>query len=104
MKVIYVNKKTGEEVHYGDSVTFIEEGTYGKGYKWHSDTTLPVCNETIPMLIEKGIVVQKEVKEGTSVTLEDRLDTLQRSVDTLFDEIQDLKEFFVQDLSDDEGE
>ena len=63
MKTIYVIKETGKEVHYGEDVTFEEHGTYGNNYKWESTTTFPLVNETIPMLIKKGIIVQKEVKE-----------------------------------------
>lgn len=67
MKVIYINKKTGKEVHYGDMISFSESGTYKNGYSWSKEYNLPVCNDTIPMLIEKGYLVQKEVKEELTV-------------------------------------
>lgn len=71
MKIIYLNKKTGEEVHYGETLTFQAKGTHKDGYQYEYTFSLPVVNETIPLLIEHGFLVQKEVckskeQEGTS--------------------------------------
>ena len=83
MKVIYLNKETGKEVHYGESITFKESGKFANGYSYQSEITLPVINETIPDLIKKGVLVQKEVKDKTRTnkpqtepTIEEKLDNL----------------------------
>ena len=55
MKVVYINKETGKEVHYGDSITIKESGKFDNGYSYHSETTLPIINDTIPDLIKKGV-------------------------------------------------
>ena len=61
-KVIYLNAKTGKEVHYGEQISFKESGKFENGYSFYSETSLPVINATIPELIKKGILVQKEVE------------------------------------------
>ena len=63
MKVIYLDKVTGKEVHYGESITFKETGKLSSGYSYESVTTVPIINSTIPYLIEKGVLVQKEIVE-----------------------------------------
>ena len=57
MKVIYLNKETGKEVHYGENITFKKTGTLGSGYSYESVTTVPIINNTIPYLIEKGVLI-----------------------------------------------
>lgn len=64
MKVIYLNKETGKEVHYGETLSFKETKDLGNGYKSESAYSIPLVNSTIPFLIEKGILVQKEVKNN----------------------------------------
>ena len=61
-KVIYLNAKTGKEVHYGEQISFKESGKFENGYSFHSEISLPVINATIPDLIKSGILVQKEVE------------------------------------------
>ena len=91
MKVIYFNKETGKEVHYGESITFKESGKFASGYSYQSVVTVPIINATIPDLIKKGVLVQKEVKDNNSVhnesTLEDELNLLAVALNTL-DEVQ----------------
>ena len=36
MKVVYINKETGKEVHYGDSITIKESGKFDNGYSYFS--------------------------------------------------------------------
>ena len=48
MKVIYLDKMTGTEVHYGESITFKETGKLSSGYSYESVTTVPIINSTIP--------------------------------------------------------
>ena len=60
---MYINKETGKEVHYGESITFKESGEFSNGYSYSRETTLPIINRTIPYLIEKGLLIQKEVKD-----------------------------------------
>ena len=87
MKVIYFNKETGKEVHYGESITFKESGKFASGYSYQSVVTVPLINATIPDLIKKGVLVQKEVKDNNSVhnesTLEDELNLLRKKVQKL---------------------
>lgn len=64
MKVIYLNKETGKEVHYGETLSFKETKDLGNGYKSESAYSIPLVNSTIPFLIEKGILVQKEVENN----------------------------------------
>ena len=61
-KVIYLNAKTGKEVQYGEQISFKESGKFENGYSFSSEISLPVINATIPDLIEKGILIQKEVE------------------------------------------
>ena len=104
MKVVYINKETGKEVHYGDSITIKESGKFDNGYSYHSETTLPIINDTIPDLIKKGVLVQKEVKDvkdkkrnnesQSELTVEKKLDILATVVNMLFDQVTQLKQKF----------
>ena len=104
MKVIYLNKETGKEVHYGENITFKKTGTLGSGYSYESVTTVPIINNTIPYLIEKGVLVQKEVKDikdkkrnnesQSELTVEKKLDILATVVNRLFDQVNQLKQNF----------
>ena len=98
MKVVYINKETGKEVHYGDSITIKESGKFDNGYSYHSETTLPIINRTIPYLIEKGLLIQKEVKDEkentksqTEFTIEEKVDTLIAAVSTLLESVAQLQ-------------
>ena len=102
MKVIYLNKETGEEVHYGESITFNESGKYANGYSYQNVITLPVINETIPNLIKKGVLVQKEVEEDKRIknepTIDEKLDILGKAVKTILEKIQRLEEYIYGDV------
>ena len=102
MKVIYLNKETGKEVHYGESITFKESGKFANGYSYQSETTLPVINETIPDLIKKGVLVQKEVKDNNKVhnepTIEEKLNIIVSAVNILLEKVQKLEEYLYDDL------
>ena len=63
MKVIYLDKVTGKEVRYGESITFKETGKINSEYSYESVITVPIINSTIPCLIEKGVLVRKEIVE-----------------------------------------
>ena len=104
MKVIYLNKETGKEVHYGENITFKKTGTLGSGYSYESVTTVPIINNTIPYLIEKGVLVQKEVKDRndkkssnkpkSEPTAEEKLDMLATAVSKLIEQMQQLQADF----------
>lgn len=103
-KVIYLNAKTGKEVQYGEQISFKESGKFENGYSFHSETSLPVINATIPDLIKKGILVQKEVeieeegqqnKEQHEMTVDEKLDILVDAVHNLVKEHELLKEIIV---------
>lgn len=99
MKVIYLNKETGKEVHYGENITFKESGKFANGYSYQSETTLPIINETIPDLIKRGVLVQKEVEENSEIqnelTIDKKLDILGKAVKTILEKIQKLEECIV---------
>ena len=99
MKVIYLNKETGKEVHYGENITFKESGKFANGYSYQSETTLPIINETIPDLIKRGVLVQKEVEENSEtqneLTIDKKLDILGKAVKTILEKIQKLEECIV---------
>lgn len=99
MKVIYLNKETGKEVHYGENITFKESGKFANGYSYQSKTTLPIINETIPDLIKRGVLVQKEVKENSEIqnelTIDKKLDILGKAVKTVLEKIQKLEECII---------
>lgn len=99
MKVIYLNKETGKEVHYGEDITFKKTGTLSSGYSYESVTTVPIINSTIPYLIEKGVLVQKEVKENSEIqnelTIDKKLDILGKAVKTILEKIQKLEECII---------
>lgn len=109
MKTIYINKETGKEVHYGENITFKESGRLANGYSYSSETTLPIINETIPDLIKKGVLVQKEVKEkeakrsNPEYTVDEKLDILATTVSMLLKQILQLQQDFYGDEDDDEG-
>ena len=110
MKVIYLNKETGKEVHYGENITFKESGKFANGYSYQSETTLPIINETIPDLIKKGVLVQKEVKDRNDKkkniesqpepTIEEKLDVLATAVSMLLESMQQLQVDFYGDEDD----
>lgn len=97
MKVIYLNKETGKEVHYGENITFKKTGTLGSGYSYESVTTVPIINNTIPYLIEKGVLVQKEVKENSEaqnkLTVEEKIGILTEEVKILIEKVDKLEEY-----------
>ena len=99
-KVIYLNAKTGKEVQYGEQISFKESGKFENGYSFYSETSLPVINATIPDLIKKGILVQKEVEikeeeqqneEQHEMTVDKKLDILVGAVHNLIKEHELLK-------------
>lgn len=103
MKVVYINKETGKEVHYGDSITIKESGKFDNGYSYHSETTLPIINDTIPDLIKKGVLVQKEVKDNkeaseskSEFTIEKKLDILASAMNTLLDQMTQLQKSLIK--------
>ena len=110
MKVIYLNKETGKEVHYGENITFKESGKFANGYSYQSETTIPVINETIPDLIKKGVLVQKEVKDRNDKkkniesqpepTIEEKLDVLATAVSMLLEHVQQLQVDFYGEEDD----
>lgn len=97
MKVIYLNKETGKEVHYGENITFKKTSTLGSGYSYESVTTVPIINNTIPYLIEKGVLVQKEVKENSEtqnkLTIEEKIGILTEEVKMLIEKVDKLEEY-----------
>ena len=110
MKVVYLNKETGKEVHYGENITFKESGKFANGYSYQSETTIPVINETIPDLIKKGVLVQKEVKDRNDKkkniesqpepTIEEKLDILATAVSMLLEHVQQLQVDFYGEEDD----
>ena len=107
MKVIYLNKETGKEVHYGENITFKESGKFPNGYSYQRETTLPVINATIPDLINKGVLVQKEVKDikdkklnnksQSEPTIERKLNILATAVSILIEQMQQLQKDFYEE-------
>lgn len=97
MKVIYLNKETGKEVHYGENITFKKTGTLGSGYSYESVTTVPIINNTIPYLIEKGVLVQKEVKENSEaqnkLTVDEKLSILTKDLEVLIKKVESLEKY-----------
>ena len=110
MKVVYLNKETGKEVHYGENITFKESGKFANGYSYQSKTTIPIINATIPNLIEKGVLVQKEVKDRndkkrsnkpqSELTVEEKLDMLATAVSMLLEQMQQLQVDFYGEEDD----
>lgn len=102
MKVIYLNKETGKEVHYGESITFSESGKYSNGYSYQNVITLPVINETIPDLIKKGVLVQKEVEEDKEMkngpTIDEKLNIIGKALNILLEKVQKLEECVCGDV------
>ena len=103
MKVVYINKETGKEVHYGDSITIKESGKFDNGYSYHSETTLPIINDTIPDLIKKDVLVQKEVKDNkeaseskSEFTIEKKLDILATAMNTLLNQMTQLQKSLIK--------
>ena len=103
MKVIYLNKETGKEVHYGENITFKESGKFANGYSYQSETTLPIINATIPDLIKKGVLIQKEVKDNKEVsesksefTIEKKLDILASAMNTLLNQMIQLQKSLIK--------
>ena len=110
MKVVYLNKETGKEVHYGENITFKESGKFANGYSYQSETTLPIINATIPDLIKKGVLIQKEVKDRNDKkkniesqpepTIEEKLDVLATAVSMLLESMQQLQVDFYGEEDD----
>lgn len=102
MKVIYFNKETGKEVHYGESITFKESGKFASGYSYQSVVTIPIINATIPDLIKKGVLVQKEVEDNNSVhnkpTVEETLNLIAETLSTLIKKVQKIEEDLYDDV------
>ena len=102
MKVIYLNKETGNEVHYGEDFTFRESRQFSNGYNYQSVITVPITNKTIPYLIEKGVLVQKEVEEDKRIknepTIDEKLDILGKAVKIILEKIQKLEECVCGDV------
>ena len=109
MKVVYLNKETGKEVHYGENITFKESGKFANGYSYQSETTLPIINATIPDLIKKGVLIQKEVKDKKSTdkpqtepTIEEKLDILATAVSMLHKSVSQLRQDFYGEEDDED--
>ena len=103
MKVVYINKETGKQVHYGENITFKESGKFANGYSYQSETTLPIINATIPDLIKKGVLIQKEVKDDkeaseskSEFTIEKKLDILATAMSTLLDQMTQLQKSLIK--------
>lgn len=104
-KIIYLNSQTNKEVHYGEEITFKETGVYKNRGKWESTLTFQVVNETIPMLIKKGVLVRKEVdekkvepaqqKKGT--TLEERVEILEIAISAILEMLSSNDEYLAED-------
>ena len=111
MKVVYLNKETGKEVHYGENITFKESGKFANGYSYQSETTLPIINATIPDLIKKGVLIQKEVKDKKSInkpqagpTIEKKLDILATAVSMLLKSVSQLRQDFYGEEDDEDDD
>ena len=102
MKVIYFNKETGKEVHYGESITFKESGKFASGYSYQSVVTVPLINATIPDLIKKGVLVQKEVKDSSESlnkpTIEEKLAMIVTGLNILINKVQKLEEYLYDEV------
>ena len=103
-KVIYLNAKTGKEVQYGEQISFEESGKFENGYSFSSEISLPVINATIPDLIKKGILIQKEAEiakeekqneKQHEMTVDKKLDIIVDAVHNLVKEHELLKEIIV---------
>lgn len=74
--------KSGKEIKYGETVEWEQEES-NKNYKIITNCSVPFTNDNIPYLLEKGIVIQKEVtekqKEATKkLSYEELVDTVKR--------------------------
>ena len=102
MKVIYFNKETGKEVHYGESITFKESGKFASGYSYKSVVTVPLINATIPDLIKKGVLVQKEVEDSSESlnkpTIEEKLAMIVTGLNILINKVQKLEEYLYDEV------
>ena len=104
-KIIYLNSQTNKEVHYGEEITFKEFGAYKNGGKWESTLTFPVVNETIPMLIKKGILVRKEVdkkkvdpaQQEKEPTLEGMVEMLEIAISVALETLSSIEEYLAED-------
>lgn len=61
-KVIYVHTKTGKEIIYGEIISIKLTQRFKNNDIVTKISHLPVINDTIPFLIETGILIQKEVE------------------------------------------
>lgn len=110
----YINKQTGKEVKYGQNITYQDKGEFSNGYKYESETTVPLINATIPHLIEKGIIIQKEVKDpekkkeaehlknDNEYSIQEKLDILAKSLLDLHCKIDGLIDALCEDCEEDE--
>ena len=102
MKVIYFNKETGKEVHYGEGITFKESGKFASGYSYQSVVTVPIINATIPDLIKKGVWVQKEVEDNSEslnkLTIEEKLAMIVTGLNILINKVQKLEEYLYDEV------
>lgn len=103
--VKYINAQTGKEVQYGEIFTYKEEQNLSKGYKLEKTVTLPIINETIPELIEKGYLVQKEIKEekkdpafsAEKTSVEEKLNILAGSIYILIKKVNKILSYYDED-------
>lgn len=61
-KVIYIYAKTGKEIVYGEIISIKLTKRFKNNDIITKISHLPVINDTIPFLIETGILIQKEVE------------------------------------------
>ena len=61
-KVVYIHAKTGKEVTYGEIVSIKLTKKFKNNDVFTKISQLQVNNDTIPFLIETGILIQKEVE------------------------------------------
>lgn len=112
MAVKYFNAKTNEEIVYGQHVNFKFTDTLPNGFKFESSCTLPIVNGTIPFLIEKGLLVQKEVKEKKAEpknkqckcdkTIDEKLDIIAHGITCLLQVTTKLLEAIEGDTEDED--
>lgn len=108
MKIVYINKETGEEVKYGENITIVEKGTYSNGYTYEIAATLPIINETIPMLIEQGNIVQKVIedtkkedtikhpKEKCKMNIYNKIDILTKNIEDINERLDAFEDIFMK--------
>lgn len=95
----YINSQTNKEVKYGEIITYHEEKKLSGCHLLIKDVTLPIINDTLPDLIKKGIIIQKEVKDedkspkpkekryNDEFSINEKLDILAEAMSSLSDEV-----------------